>query len=225
MALRTLAIRLVTALLVLVFAQPACFTMMTWRDDRVHPVQASAEAAAIEAFRIVDIDGAIAVKRNQALDAVIGEQAALPAEATWLVLWPEQYRSTVAVLLALAAVEQDPLDKGLELTLQQDEAGDCRWHLIYGVLGLTGDAAVRHLPGFHASVGMFTSSLFDVRLMAKPVTVAPNHLGERLHSIWFGHRLPFATSYRPLPRILWTPVAVAGDLISLPLELVWLLNR
>ena len=80
------------------------------------------------------------------------------------------------------------------------------------------------MPGFYRQPNIYTSFGFQVPCTVQVLPTAPEERGEAIRSLQLVLTRPQRQDRHLMARILWTPVAVAGDILSAPLELLWWLR-
>lgn len=245
--------RLLSALTIvgaLAFVQPSCFTMHTWSG--LEQVSYVAETAPPElvVHRVAEgprgVASALVVELpDPIVQAVAPHLPGLGPQARRITITPNAYPKTIAILLALAAANDvaAPLfdrwyarernfDRGfahgslLRLDcIVDDRGGPPSWRLVcvqwmsdplYGTLS--------SLPGFRKRTMVYTKYVLEVPCTAAVVGSEAPAAAEPIRSIALTVTRRVDGNRKLLPRILWTPVAVAGDVVSLPLELIWWLT-
>lgn len=220
-----------TALLALVFAQPACFTMNTWADDRSRQTLHEAEPPHARAHRVSGDEGAIAfelpAERAVHLHGVCPE---IPATACWIVIEPLEHRQTAATLLAIAcakglsygATPYAPVDVGL---VDDSSSGTITWRLRWRhSSGRSLPDVIPRLPGFSKRAALYTWYRFDVPCKVIVSSTEPMGLAEPIPAFSFTHELVRDDGTPVVTRLLVTPFAVLGDLLLSPFELLWWLS-
>lgn len=154
----------------------------------------------------------------------------LAVDATMVRIEPRAHAATVAALLTMANGESLPYAERarayssmppLELVLDEPSAGQREWRLRRTVgPGNRCFEAVSHLPGFTKYTRLYTWYRLDVPCTVTSRTAAPE-LADPVSSLSVAHVLPATGSYQTLPRLLWTPVACAGDVLCAPWEMLW----
>lgn len=224
--------RLLSALTIvgaLAFVQPSCFTMHTWSG--LEQVSYVAETAPPElvVHRVVekprDVTGALVAELPDAIvQAVAPHLPGLGPQARRITITPKDYPETIAILLALAAASDVAALLYLNCIVD-DRGGPPSWRLVcaqrmsdplYGTLS--------SLPGFRKRTMIYTNYVFEVPCTVAVVGSVAPAAAEPIRSIALTVSRRVDGNRKLLPRILWTPVAVAGDVVSLPLELIWWLT-
>ena len=84
--------------------------------------------------------------------------------------------------------------------------------------------AIHQMPGFYRHPNPYTSFGFGVPCKVQVLPNAPDERGETIRGIQLVLVRQQRQDRHLMARILWTPVALAGDIILAPLELLWWLR-
>ncbi|MBL8754164.1 MAG: hypothetical protein JNK15_12760 [Planctomycetes bacterium] len=223
-------------MLALALVQPSCFTIATWEDRRPRPVAARVDATDLVAHRVPDESGDFCVQLPSAAMAhFAAREPRLDTNAAWLRVAPEAHAATVAVLAGVAGARgfswfethtgERYLMHPITLVLDEDSDGSTRWRLRSRLrMSDPGYDSLSRLPGFTKHTLLYTWYEFDVPCTVVSMLERPAELAEPMQTVAVLHLLPTTQHHQTLARILWTPVAIAGDALCAPWELVWWLT-
>jgi hypothetical protein len=224
-----------TCALALLFTQPACFTAMTWRDDRSWAAVAEVEAPELRAFLVGDPGNRRAPEPTrlvlQVPEALRGAlQAVAPASAPateWIEVEPLEHAHTV---IAVLAVQSATRDARATLDVVEEPNGvltlRLRCRARTGFPGVTPTEELgRHLPGFCFDFGLYFPYYdLDVPCRTTPRVGEPEATAHELRAFAVRH-VRYRDDGTPLvTKLVLTPLAVAGDLLLSPFELLWWLS-
>ncbi|MCB9878605.1 MAG: hypothetical protein H6835_13490 [Planctomycetes bacterium] len=211
--------RAMLVMLVAAFLQPACFTVSTWQDDRTAESLAQFEPPQLEAYRAT-VDEAGVLLRVPA--TVRGLLPGVPAACEWVQLRPTRHHDTVETLVACSAVRWG-LWPAMWIDLVEEVDGS-RAVLLRARCGMWGRGPqLARMPGFGRGTSLYPVYSFEEPCELLPLTDEPP-LGERLVACSLDHLRLHDDGTPVWGRLALTPLALVGDVLLSPFELLWWLG-
>lgn len=215
-------IRALSIALAAVFALPSCMTMQLWSNDDRWRVTTEIDKRGFSAFLDKEGTGCILELPSPVARQVSALVPSLPATAHWVRVVPhgsEAERATLADFLALDAARR-PLDWiALRISTEpgQPPRVSVHVHLFPG-------SRLRYFPELRWQLSLYGKTYYlDVACELVPLEQAPKDRGEQLRSFQIEHYAPTADGMHTTSKLALTPLALAGDVLLSPFELLFFL--
>ncbi len=185
-----------TALLALVFAQPACMTSALWRDTSYQYSEEVAKPPELRACRDLDDAAAMVLQLSAPTAAIVHKHMPeIPADTQWLQIRPNERAIEVAQLLALAA--HDPTCGDVQVWLLTQPEQDPVSVALYA----------RNPAGAHLDK-------LRVRCTATPLPAPPTNLGAPIQTLTLAQVHMHEDGRLLIVRIAATPFALLVDTLG-----------